>query len=80
MEGGLTSILNKVIACVIRYGIKNHYNLKCFIHKYTILKDKHKNEKRNNTNSNKYNVVYRNNSVSTHVLMNKSEINWEQTI
>lgn len=45
MEGGLTSILNKVIACAIRYGIKNHYNLKCFIHKYTILKDKHKNKK-----------------------------------
>lgn len=44
MEEGLTSILNKVIACAIRYGINNHYNLKCFIQKYTILKDKHKNK------------------------------------
>lgn len=35
---------------------------------------------RNNTNSNKYNVAYRNHCVLTHVLMNKSKINWKQTI
>lgn len=44
MEEGLTSILNKVIACAIRYGINNHCNLKCFIQKYTIMEDKHKNK------------------------------------